>query len=121
MSAVDAEAFAEPAEAQADVTLQTDDERNYDEFFLSTPQLPSLAAIFQFTAADGDGFVLKALGAERPQAPGAKTVAGELDALAFAMGALWELAAENGENQARSRGAARSAGLHLRPGCCAAP
>jgi len=73
---------------------------NDDQDLFTTPQLPSLDQLFS-SQRDGDGFVLKALaGAELPGALG-KPVAGELDAAAFAMGALWELAAENGENQAR--------------------
>jgi hypothetical protein len=80
---------------------------NDDEDFLLTPQLPSLTSLFTTrTAGDSDTFVLQALGKGSAQDPeplvgSPKAQAGELDALSFAMGALWELAAENDVNQAR--------------------
>ena len=80
---------------------------NDDASFLLTPQLPSLTSLFTSrTAGDSDVFVLQALGKGSTQDPeplvgSPKAQAGELDALSFAMGALWELAAENDVNQAR--------------------
>ena len=87
---------------------------NDDADFLVTPQLPSLTNLFTSrTASDSDVFVLQALAGKgssldpEPLVGSPKAQAGELDALSFAMGALWELAAENDVNQARVRGAAR--------------
>ncbi len=67
---------------------------------------PFSAAFAQRSVEETDKFVLQALvkGGDPPGPQlGIATVPGELDALSFAMGALWELAAESGVNQVRAR------------------
>ena len=80
----------------------------------SPPASLPFSSSFALRAVDtSDKFVLKALdnSGEGPSPQlAATTVEGELDALAFAMGALWELAAESDVNQVRLARAARACG-----------
>jgi hypothetical protein len=89
------------------------------------PALPFVAAFAHRSVEDPDRFVRDALdkGGEGPSPRlGGGAVEGELDALAFAMGALWELAAESDVNQARARARAPRASARQQTGnaACAA-
>ena len=69
--------------------------------------VPFSSAFTSRSVEDTDKFVLAALasGGEGRSPRVGPGVEGELDALAFAMGALWELAAESDINQVRPRSA----------------
>ena len=73
--------------------------------------VPFSSAFTSRSVEDTDKFVLAALasGGEGRSPRVGPGVEGELDALAFAMGALWELAAESDINQVRPRKRAKAA------------
>ena len=81
--------------------------------FSPTSGAPFSSAFAQRSVEETDRFVLEALvkGGDDPSPRlAANSAEGELDALAFAMGALSELAADDDVNQARARAATHADG-----------